>query len=1033
MKKLIDAAFSRKRTVLLMFAFLLISGIYSYRSIPKESQPDITIPIVYVSMRHEGIAPKDAERLLLKPMEKELKTIEGLKEIRAEARQGFASVTLEFDAGFDADKAMVDVRESVDKAKSELPPDTDEPVVKEINVALFPVLAVSLSGAMSERALLTIAKRLRDKLEGLGGVLEVKISGEREEQLEVIVKPQVLESYHISLNDILTVLRRNNRLVAAGALDTGTGRQPIKVPGVIDSMGDVTTLPVRVIGKKVVTFGQVATVKRGFKEALEMARVDGKRALVLEVTKRLGANIIQVTKEVRQAINSSKAMWPKGLQVHYLQDQSSHIKSMLSELQNNIMAAIILVMIVVVAFLGNRPAILVGLAIPGSFLSGILVIYALGYTLNMVVLFSLILVVGMLVDGAIVTTELAIRKINHGVDNNLAFNEASKRMAWPIISSTLTTLAVFFPLLFWPGIVGEFMKYLPVTVIITLTASIFMALIFIPVLGSVLSIKKQSIEGEDVSAEQLLKLPGFKGRYLRFLHPLLKRPRQTLLIAICFLIVTYFAYGFWGVGVEFFPDVEPDFVQVQVYARGDKSVKEKDEIVKRVEKRLLNMHSVKSVYARTIGVFQGQKELAEDIIGVIQLDFVDWRLRPSARRLMKDIEGRVGNIPGIKVQVIKERKGPRQGKPVQVELISNNHQHLTAAADTVVALMKRLGGFKDIDDTRSLPGIEWQLNVNHQEAARFGADVQSLGDAVSLVTNGLKLSEYQPDDADKELDIRLRLPTYLRHFRQLKSLRVGTQYGQVPVSHFISFKMAPKTSAIQHRETKRAVVVNADVESGVLVSHQVAKLMGALAKANIGKDVMVKLKGETEDQNEASAFLSKAFIMAVFLMTIILLTQFNRFNQTFIVLSAIIFSTAGVLLGLLLTHNAFGIVMCGIGVISLAGIVVNNNIVLIDTYNRARKSGLAPIAAILSTCEKRVRPVLLTSITTVLGLMPMVFSLSIDIIGQDIAVGAPSTEWWVQLSTAIAGGLTFATVLTLVLTPCMLMLGTAKKIKKNSS
>ncbi len=1030
MNAIIDAAFTRTRTVALAFFMIIVMGAVAYVSIPKESEPDIPIPTIYVAMTYEGISPEDSERLLIRPMEKELQSIEGIKEMRAVSSEGYGSVTLEFDAGFDANRALQDVREKVDIAKAELPPETDEPRVHEVNVALFPVLTVGLSGNVPERTLVNIARDLQDKIEGLGGVLEVDIGGDREELLEIIVDPMVLETYNVSFADVLSTVQRNNRLVAAGALETAAGRMVLKVPGVIEEINDVLDLPVKVVGNTVVKFRDVASVRRTFKDPQGFARVGGKPALALEVKKRVGSNIIETIASVREVVMAEQATWPAGVKVSFMQDKSEQIRDMLGDLQNNVMAAIVLVMIVIVAAMGVRPAILVGLAIPGSFLAGILVIKWMGLTLNIVVLFSLILVVGMLVDGAIVTVELADRKMAEGKDRKVAYAEASKRMAWPIIASTATTLVVFLPLLFWPGIVGEFMKFLPITVLVTLAASLAMALIFIPVLGGIIG-RANKDDGKLLDAIKAAEdgdldtIKGPAGFYLGTLKRLLEHPGKILGVAVALLIGTYVAFGMFGRGVEFFPDVEPDLAQVQVRARGDLSIREMDAVVRKVEERLLAVPYFKTVYARTMGAGgqPSQTGSAEDVVGIIQFEFTNWRTRPPASEILKEVRSLTADIPGVILEVRKQEGGPSAGKPVELQVTSRDPDKMPAAVEKLRLMMQQIGGFVDAQDSRPLPGIEWRLKVDREKAARNGADVAALGDAVTMLTNGIKVAEYRPDDADEEVDIRLRFPLAERNLEQLNRLRVPTAKGQVPIGNFVSFEPAQKTGNLNRTDSRRVITVKADVAEGLLVDDQVRKLKAAVAEADIDPAVTVRFKGQDEDQREAGNFLLNAFVIAVFSMTAILLTQFNSFYQTALVLSAIIFSTAGVMLGLLVTGQPFGIVMGGIGVIALAGIVVNNNIILIDTYNDMKAQGLPPKEAILRTAAQRMRPVLLTSITTVLGLMPMVFALSIDIIGQDVSVGAPSTQWWTQLSSSIAGGLTFATVLTLVLTPCLLMLG----------
>jgi multidrug efflux pump len=1025
MYTLIEAAFNRSRVVLLVLLFLLVAGTFSWISIPKESAPDVQVPVVYVSMNHEGISPDDAERLLIRPMEKELQSVEGLKEMKSTASEGHGSIILTFFAGHDIKRALDDVREKVDMAKSELPGDTDEPIVREVNFALFPIVTIALSGPVPERALIQLARDLKDKLEAIPAVLEADIGGDRERMMEVIVDPVVMETYGVRFDQLLDIVFNNNKLVAAGALDTGSGRMVVKVPGVIEDLKDVMELPVKVEGDTVVTLGDVADVRSTFKDPQGFARVDGQSALTLEISKRIGANIIETIEEVRSIVEQERQRWPSTIEVAYLQDQSKQIKTMLSDLTNNVLTAVILVMIIIVAFLGPRSAVLVGMAIPGAFLTGILVINMMGYTLNMVVLFSLILVVGMLVDGAIVISELAERNRREGMGVAESFRAASIRMSWPVTASTMTTLAVFLPLLFWPGMVGQFMKYLPITMIICLTASLAMALVFIPVLGGAL--------GSDTSKSGVNVRSGIERRYRKLLAKLLRRPGTVLLVAIVALVSTYMLYAAYGRGVEFFPNVEPEFAQIQVHARGDLSIYEKDRLVRKIEQRVLGMPELKSVSSRSFNSVSGT-DRAEDVVGVIQLEFVDWEKRRKASVILEDMEQRTSDIPGVKIEFLKAENGPSQGKPIQIQVASRDQDRLLAAADKIEKAMNDMPGFVGIEDTLPNPGIEWTLEINREEAARYAADVTLLGQAVQLVTGGIRVSEYRPDDADDEVDIRVRYPAVKRNLDRLDQLTVPTSRGQVPISNFVRIVPSPKTGTITRVDGQRVVIIKADVEEGILVDDMVSALKQRFSEETPDPFVTVTFKGEDEDQREAGVFLMTAFAIAIFLMTVILVTQFNSIYQAMLVLSAIIFSTAGVLIGLMVTYQPFGIVMVGLGIIALAGIVVNNNIVLIDTYNRIRKDeGVSPVEAALKTGTLRLRPVFLTAITTVLGLMPMVLALSVNLIDRDISYGAPSTQWWTQLSSAIAGGLTFATVLTLVLTPCMLVLGDRKWFRKRRS
>ncbi|SJZ81290.1 efflux RND transporter permease subunit [Consotaella salsifontis] len=1027
MHSIIDAAFSRSRAVLLVLALILITGIIGYRSIPKESSPDVPIPIMYVSVSLEGISPEDAERLLIRPLETELGSLSGLDEMEAHASEGFASVQLTFDAGFNSAKALQDVKDAVDKAKPDLPAEADEPVVTEINISLFPILTVILSGPVPERTLVSLAKKLQDDIEALSGVLEVDVGGDRDELMEVLIDPTVLETYNLSFGDLVNQISRNNRLIAAGAMDTGAGRIVLKVPGLIEDVPDVLDLPIKVDGSTVLTFKDVAIARRTFKDPEGFARLDGQPSIALEVKKRTGANIIDTVSAVRDVVTATQKNWPESVRVQYTQDESKQVVTLLGDLENNVLSAIILVMIVIVAALGLRSSILVGLSIPGSFLAGITVLWMSGYTMNIIVLFSLILVAGMLVDGAIVSCELADRKLLEGASPPEAYASAARRMAWPIISSTATTLAVFLPLLFWQGVVGEFMKYLPITVLITLTASLFMALVFIPVLGGLIG-KAQPLP-EDVrrqihAAEEgdLREVHGWTGLYLKVLHAAVRAPIATLMIAVCLLVGAFYGYAEFGRGVQFFPSIEPDFAQVQIRARDNLSIYEKDDLVRRVEDRLLDLTEVKSVYARTLGPGQSRQS-GEDVIGIIQLELEDWDQRRRASVIFDDIRKRVADIPGVTIQVEQQENGPGSAKPIDLRIKGPDLAAIGKAVGQVRTMMDEIGGFVDVTDTRPLPGVEWQVKVDREEAARYGADVTLLGQAVQLLTAGIKISDYRPEDADDEVDIRVRFPTDDRTLERLGQLRIPTNNGLMPIRNFVSFTPSPKVDSIVRLDQRRVMSIQANVDQGTLADDEVKLLRARMEKAELPPGVTYQFKGEAEDQAEAASFLMGAFGAAIFLIFIILVTQFNSIYQAILVMTAIIFSTAGVFYGLLITGRPFGVVMGGIGLIALAGIVVNNNIVLIDTYNDLRRSGQPVMEALLRTGAQRLRPVFLTSITTVLGLVPMVLAANVDLISRKIEFGAPSTQWWTELSSAIAGGMTFATTLTLILTPAMLMLG----------
>ena len=1028
MRAFIDLAFARARTTLSTLALLLIAGSVAYVEIPKEAEPDINIPLVIVRVMHEGISPEDSENLLIRPLEQELRSVEGLKEMRAKGFEGGANVVLEFEAGFDVDKALRDVRDQVDLANPNLPDDSDEPIIEEINFSQFPVVVVTLSGAVPERALLNLGRDLKDELEGLTPVLKAELTGTREEMVEIIIDPVKVESYGLSPAQAIANVKASNKLVAAGAQDTGRGSFTLKVPGLINSIDEIIALPVTVEGDAVIVLGDIGEVRRAFKDPLSFARINGQQAVTLEVSKRAGENLIATVELVRQMVERERAQWPVDVRDHvkvsYAQDKSTDIIERLSTLENSVISAVLLVMIVVVAALGWRSAALVGVAIPGSFLTGVLVLHVLGLTINIVVLFGLVLAVGMLVDGAIVVTEFADRKMTEGLHRKKAYALAAKRMAPPIIASTLTTLAAFFPLLFWPGVVGEFMKYLPITLLATLSASLLMAMVFVPALGAYIG-KPGTAAPEDMKAlaageASLDAVHGVTRWYLDILDKALARPGLVIISAVTALVAVLTTYGVAGNGIQFFPESEPSSAQIQVRARGNLSIWERDALMREIEAEILRVQGIKTVYARTRS--NPTSEAAEDIIGSVFLEFDDWDKRPKADWILGEIRARTDPIAGVIVNAAKQEHGPPVGKPVQIELSSRYPELLAATAAKIEAGLTEIGGFVDIEDSLPLPGIDWVFDVDRAQAAKYGATVSSVGQTVRLATSGVKLSTYRPQDIDEEIDIRARFPDRYRTLDQLRHIRIKTDAGLVPLSNFVTMHPQPKVGTVSRTDSRRVVMIKAEVEEGVLADNKVREIETWLASADIDARVSLRFKGENEEQAKAKAFLTKAFGVALFLIAIILVSQFNSFYSGFLILSAVVMSTLGVFVGLLVTGQPFGIVMGGIGVIALAGIVVNNNIVLIDTFDRIKQTTNDTREAIMLTGAQRLRPVLLTTITTMLGLLPMAYNVGIDFINRALVIGAPANMLWVPLSVSIVFGLGFATILTLIVTPSALMI-----------
>ena len=1011
MRNPVDYAISHARLTVATLLFLLAAGFSAYLTIPKEAEPDVTIPIVYVNVTQRGISPEDSERLILKPLETQLKSVENVKEMRSAAFEGGGYVLLEFEAGFDSDAALADVRAKVDDAKSELPSDADEPHVQEVNLSLFPVLVVALGGDVPERTLLSLARQAETAIEQVPGVLSAELKGARDEAVEIIAEPMLLESYGISLHELVSSFGLGNSLVAAGALESETGRFAVKVPSLIETPEDIDNFPIVASGDAVVTLGDIAKVRPTFKDPASITRVNGKPAIAIEVSKRAGANLIETVDATRAVVERLAKTWPGTVEVSFTQDKSKDIRIMLNELQNSVITAVLLVVVIMLVVLGGRASLFIGIAIPASFLAGILALQLAGLTVNIVVLFSLILAVGMLVDDAIIVSEFAERRMSEGMEARAAYSLAAKRMAGPVIAATSTRVAAFSPLLFWPGIVGEFMKYLPITLIATLSASLVVALIFTPTLGAMLG-RASAPKHEEIRD---------RGPYMRAVKLAIGHPLATLGLAVLLLVGVVQAYGTFGNGVEFFPDIEPDYGLVQVRARGNLSIHEKNDLVRQVEERLLGMSEIETVYARAGEGQRGSQDVTEDTVGTIQFELVDWTERRKASVIFDEIRDKTKHVPGIIVEVTKPQAGPPTGKPITLEIASLDTDLLFSTARKVADIVRANPNARDVDDGLPLPGIDWKLEVDKAEAAKYGASPASVGTAVQLVTNGVKVSEYRPSTTDKSVDILVRFPEDRRSLDALDELTMVTSSGAVPIGNFVTRTAAPKVGLINRVAGSRVVTVTANVAEDVQSAVVQDEVLSALEAAELGEGVTYRMKGEDEEREKASAFLGKAFGAAIFLIFAILLAQFNRFSSVLITLSAVVLSTFGVLIGLMVMGQAFGVVMTGVGVIANAGVIVNNNIVLIDTYDRLRREGREAYEAILQTCRERARPVVLTAVTAMLGVMAIAFGINIDFVQRTVLIGAPSTQWWVHLSTAIVFGLGFATLLTLFVTPAALM------------
>ena len=1036
MKNHIDTAVSRSRTTLSIFVAVMLTGFGSYLAIPVELNPDVEVPIIITTIIHEGISPEDAERLLSKPTELELKSLDGITQISSFSSENAATIITEFDIDFESKTALSDVREAVNRAKARFPANTEEPIMQEVSAAGLPVVQIAIGGeGVPERVLLRVAEELQREIEILPPILEAVMVGNREELLEAEIDPGKLETYGIPNSAIVQTVMNNNRLIPAGQVDTGQGSFAVKVPGLIETAEDLFDLPLASNDLGVLTVADIAEVRRTFKDATRYSFSNGSASISLNVNKRKGANLVESMEQIDAVVERIRPTLPPAVTLSYINNTAPLVLEQNLGLQGNMATAMVLVLIVVIASVGVRSGLIVTLAVPFSFFFAFIIISLLGFTYNFMVIFGLLLGLGMLIDGAIVMVEYADRKMAEGLDSKEAYKKAVDRMFWPIMASTATTLAAFLPIMFWPGVSGQFMSYLPITVFAVLIGSLFYALLFAPTIGALIGqgTAAASAFASGRSNDGRIKARGITALYEKALKVAVRMPITVFLLSIVTLVSIVWAYGRYGKGVEFFPAVEPSQTQIQVFARGNYSPAELRDIMLSVQERIYEVGYFKGIVMQS-GTGQqlgGDQQTAPDLIGYIFVEMTDRRDRElNGFEVENRYREAIANLPGARAEVVSIEQGPPVGKEIQIELSGDELEPLFAEAARIRGFMENeMTGLIDIDDTAPMPGIEWEIEVDRARAAMMGASMAEIGTAIQLMTNGVFMGDYRPNDSEEEVDIRIRYPEQYRGIEQMDTIRIATANGAVPISSFVTRVAKPAVSSIQRVDGARVVYVRANPAPGIVASNKLTEIDAWLEDNPPQRGVTAVFRGANEEQADSAAFLGRAFLLALALMAILLVTQFNSYYQAVIILSSVLLSTAGVLLGLLTTGQTFSVILTGIGIVALSGIIVNNNIVLIDTFNylKAKHGDWSLDEIIVQTGVQRLRPVFLTTFTTGFGLLPLAMHVSVDLINAEIEVGGPITSQWVSLASAIVFGLSFATILTLIVTPAMLALPDAAR------
>ncbi|MEF2144090.1 MAG: efflux RND transporter permease subunit [Desulfovibrionaceae bacterium] len=1019
-----QAALTRKSTVMVLVIFMIVAGLSSYFSLPRESDPDITIPYVFVTTTYEGVAPEDMETLVTMPLERKLKGLSDVEEITSVSDDGISAIAIKFTPDVDIDDALQKVRDKVDLAKGDLPTDLpDDPVIEEKNFSDFPILNVVLSGPFSLKRLKVFAEDFEDRMEGVEGVLDVELVGGLEREIHVEVDLDRVAFYNMPFQNLLDAVRNSNVNMPGGSMDIGRQKYLVRVPEEYEHPNEINSIVAFVRDGKPVYLRDIASIRDHYKDPSTISRINGAQSVTLQVKKRTGANIVEVIDNVKAVIDEMRPQFPPDMKIDLTGDKSTDIRNMVSDLENNILTGLILVLAVVLIFIGGRSAMFVSMAIPLSMLITFIMLQAFGITLNMVVLFSLTLALGMLVDNGIVIVENIYRHMQQGKTREEAAAIGTDQVAWPVITSTLTTVGAFFPMIFWPGIMGEFMTFLPQTVIIGLFASLFVALVVNPVFSSLWQTAK--------SAEEEAK-PGLIDRNVNRVRDLyavllawsLDNRGKVVLASFILFVGSIMAFGMFGRGVEFFPDTDPKVVYVNIKSPIGTNLDTSDELTRKVEKVAMEYPDIQFVIA-SVGTEAGgglsSAGGGNSHLSSVAMDFRDFHLRsrPSPE-VADEIRGRLDELmKGVEVRVEKEQNGPPTGKPINLEISGDDMGELGRIAEDVRKRIKEIPGLIDLKDDYVSGKPEIRVDVDKEKSALLGISAYVVAYTVKSAVNGAKVGTYR--EGKDEYDIVAKLAKKDRtSVEGVKRLTVSGPEGQpVPLTSLAQIHLSSGLGSIKRIDQKRVVTVSSDVATGYLANDLLVVVKKTLADYPLPRGYEFTFTGEQEEQAKAQDFLGKAFVACLFIIFIVLVTQFNSVLTPFIILTSVMLSLIGVFLGLLVCNMPFGIIMTGVGVISLAGVVVNNAIVLIDYFEQLKARGMGVRDALLRAGQTRFRPVILTAITTVLGLLPMATGVSFDFFNFEVVVGGESSQWWGSMAVAVIFGLAVATLLTLLVVPVL--------------
>jgi multidrug efflux pump subunit AcrB len=1014
----------------MIFAFMAViavMGFDSYVSLPRESAPDVKIPFVNVVAPYAGTAPADMENLVTRKLERELKGLPDLKEMTSNSFYGMSSVTLEFTSDVDMSDALQKVRDNVELAKPELPADTREDLlIMELSSSDWPIMQVNLSGDYGLFQLKKTGEDLQEALEQIQGVLSVDLVGGIENEVQVLVDPERLDFYGLGLVDVQDAVALQNLTIPGGKLSLGQYDYQVRVPGEVDDPAEILDFVVNPGAPTPVYIRDVATVEFGIKDRETISRVGGRDAVTLQIKKRSGENIIHIADEVRATLERLQPTFPAGTEISIVGDQSEEIQTMVHELENNIISGLILVVAVLFLFLGFTNSLFVGVAIPFSMLISFIVLRAFGITLNMVVLFSLILALGMLVDNAIVIVENIFRHRGKDKSQDEAARDGAHQVSAAVIASTLTTICAFGPLVLWPGIMGEFMKYLPITLIITLASSLLVALVFNPVFCARF-MKEPKPGGGSTRLGDWLMNAGLES-YRPTLGWALRHKAVTLIMMAVLFVAMNVLYMRFNSGIELFPDIDPNVAQVVVEGPSGTRIELTDAYTRSVEEQVAGIGDLVA-YSASVGVTtsgMGTGESAPSNNAIVMMEFVDKIERSrSSNAALDDLRERLADFTGATITVEKRDEGPPTGKPVNIEIAGDDFDVLGSLAELIRERIRGLPGLINISDNydHDLPEIEVRPDV--EKAARYGLRTWDIAGTIRTALHGSETAKYRVGEDEYDITVRYK-ERFRRKVEDIEDATIFYEGEAIPVSAFAQPTFKTALAAISRIDGQRVVTVSADVGPGYNGNALLAKVQDELRDFDVPAGYTLAYTGESEDQEEAQTFLSDAFAVALMLILLVLISQFASVTQPLIIIFSVVLSLIGVFAGLLITRTPFGIIMTGVGVISLAGIVVNNAIVLLDYMNQLRQRGLSLEEAIVHAGTTRFRPVVLTAVTTILGLIPLTTGFSLDFgklfdgeLDRFVVIGSESSQWWGPMGIAVIWGLAVATFLTLIVVPVM--------------